>query len=82
MKNLKVNNERRADGVYFVRSASDQTARDEHLLYLLVSDGKILRTALQDVPQGFRNMGKKYLQNPLRTFYISLSLSSDFIQSA
>lgn len=82
MKNLKANNERRADGVYFVRSASDQTARDEHLLYLLVSDGKILRTALQDVPQGFRNMGKNYLQNPLRTFYISLSLSSDFIQSA
>lgn len=29
MKNLKANNERRADGVYFVRSASDQTARDE-----------------------------------------------------
>lgn len=43
MKDLKANNERRADGVYFVRSALDQTARDEHLLYLLVSDGKILR---------------------------------------
>ena len=50
MKNLKANNERRADGVYFVRSASDQTARDEHLLYLLVSDGKILRTAMQFSP--------------------------------
>ena len=50
MKDLNANNERRADGVYFVRSASDQTARDEHLLYLLVSDGKILRTAMQFSP--------------------------------
>lgn len=50
MKDLKTNNRRQINGVFFVRSASDQTARDERLLYLLISDGKILRTAMQFSP--------------------------------
>lgn len=44
-------NKRRADGVYFVRSASDQTASNEPLLFLQVSDGRILRTAMQFFPE-------------------------------
>lgn len=50
MKEIIKNNERRADGVYFVRSASNQSSRDEALLYMQVSDGKILRTAMQFAP--------------------------------
>lgn len=50
MKEIIENNERRADGVYFVRSASNQSSRDEALLYMQVSDGKILRTAMQFAP--------------------------------
>ncbi len=50
MKEIIENNERRADGVYFVRSASNQSSRDEALLYMQVSDGKIFRTAMQLVP--------------------------------
>lgn len=44
-------NKRRADNVYFVRSASDQTANNEPMLFLQVSDGKILRTAMQFFPE-------------------------------
>lgn len=44
-------NKRRADGVYFVRSASDETASNEPMLFLQVSDGRILRTAMQFFPE-------------------------------